>query len=257
VTRGVYVYGIVPAGALQAPPKAMGVDRHHAPALLDANGLTAIVSEVDVTEFEGDALERNLAQPEWLEEKVRGHESVLDAAIANVSVVPMRFGSIFSSVDGLRAMLFEHGETLRASLERVRGRSEWGVKVHCDRSALVGQLAAADGDAPATGRGYLMQKKAELDAEADAAEAAAVVAADVHASLAVLADDATTMTPRGYDARSTVLNGAYLVADAQREALMRRIDELQTAHGPAYVFEVTGPWPPYNFTSADVAGPRS
>jgi hypothetical protein len=37
---------------------------------------------------------------------------------------------------------------------------------------------------------------------------------------------------------------------------MECVAMLEQKHGPAYVLEVTGPWPPYNFTSVDVAGPR-
>ena len=254
-----YVYGIVDSGALEAPPRATGVDGRYHTTLFEVAGLTAIVSEVDVTEFEGDALERNASRPDWLEAKVRGHESVLDEIVAKAAVVPMRFGSIFSTADGLKAMLVEHEPTLKRSLDGVRGRSEWGVKVYCDRRSLIGQLAAtgAPEEGP-SGRNYLMQRKAQLQAEADAAATASRIATDINESLAGRADGAVSMGSRGGGAQSTViLNGAYLVREEGREAFMQRVEELQDTHSDAYVFEVTGPWPPYNFTSADVAGPRT
>ena len=254
---GLYVYGIVDAGALDAPPRATGVDPDRGPFLFETDALTAIVSEVDVTEFEGDALERNVSSADWLEAKVRGHESVLDEVVATTTVVPMRFGSIFSAPDGLGAMLDEHAQPLKESLDRVRGRSEWGVKIHCDQRALIGQLAGSV-TGPPSGRDYLMQKKALLDAQAQAADAAAAVSNQVHVSLAAAADDATSMPLRGRDAHSTVVhNGAYLVPNEDRGTFMKLVDDVQKAHADAYLFEVTGPWPPYNFTSADVAGPRS
>ena len=250
-----YVYGIVDPGALDAAPPVKAVDPRNPPALFEAGQLTAIVSEVDVTEFEGEALERNVSNPDWLEAKVRAHESVLDRIVASATVVPMRFGSIFSTADGLRRMLAENAPALRASLDRVRDRSEWGVKVYCDQRSLIHQLAGPSKESR-SGRGYLLQKSAELRAQADAAEAAAVVARDVHASLEAFADDATTMTPRGNDPQPVILNGAYLVRNEERERFMRKVEDLQKDHGSTYAFEVTGPWPPYNFTSADVSGPR-
>lgn len=257
MTPALYVYGIVDADALKAPPQATGVDPAHALALLRVGSLTAIVSEVDVSEFEGDALERNASQPEWLEAKVRGHESVLDQIVATTTVVPMRFGSIFSSEAGLQAMLTEHETALKESLDRVRDRAEWGVKVYCDQRALSEQLAGP-ADEPRSGRDYLMQKSAELRLQTEAAEAASAVASQVHDALTGMAVDATTMAVRGGDPASVVvLNGAYLVDDDLRGSFMERVEELQTEHAGVYIFEVTGPWPPYNFTRADVSGPSS
>lgn len=254
---GLYVYGIIDANGLDAPPQAAGMDAMHAPSLLDVGGLTAVVSRVDVTEFEGDALERNASAPEWLEAKVRAHESVLDQIVTVATVVPMRFGSIFSSEQGLRAMLAEHETGLKEALDRVRGRSEWGVKVYCDQRALSRQLAGPPEKAR-SGRDYLLQKSAELRVQTETAEAAAAVASQVHQELSVLAVDATTMAARGGDLASVVvLNGAYLVGERGREAFMQRVEALQGEHAGAYIFEVTGPWPPYNFTSADVSGPTN
>ena len=256
MTAALYVYGIVDAGSLETAPRTKGVDPDHRPVLFDAGSLTAVVSEVDVTEFEGEALQRNASQPDWLEAKVRGHESVLDEIVAAATVVPMRFGSIFSSPDGLRVMLSEHERALKDSLQRVRDRSEWGVKVHCDQNALSRQLAGSAQE-PRSGRDYLEKKGAELQAQTEAAEVAAGVASQVHEALAAMADDATTMASRAGGAASlVVLNGAYLVKKDEREPFMRRVQELQETHAPAYILEVTGPWPPYNFITADVAGPR-
>lgn len=250
MTPGLYVYGVVESGSLAGAVGTSGVTGDP-PMLFDVDGLTAIVNGVDVSEFEGEALERNVSSPEWLEHKVRAHESVLEDVLDRATVVPMRFGSIFSSPDGLRAMLTEHAGPLRAALARVAGRTEWGVKLHCDASRLAGSLAGGSPE-PASGRGYLMQKKAQLDAGARAAEAAAAIAAETHEALAELADEDVAAAPRANE----VLNGAYLVRDAEREGFMRRVEDLQRRHADAFAFEVTGPWPPYNFTSADVGGPR-
>lgn len=254
--RGLYVYGIVDEGALEAPPRSAGVDPGHRPWLFDAAGLTAIVGDVDVGEFEGEALERNLTQPDWLEAKVRGHELVLDEVVATATVVPMRFGSIFSSADGLRSMLEENAVSLKESLERVRGRVEWGVRVHCARGVLVDQLAGPPAG-HSTGRDYLVQRRARLQAEASAGDEAARVGAEVHGHLAALADAATSVASRQDPRSAVILNGAYLVHESRREEFMRCVEQLEKRHANAFVFEVTGPWPPYNFTSADVAGPRA
>ena len=248
MTPGVYVYGVVETGSLT------GIDVEGVeggpPALFCVGDLTAIVCGVDVAEFEGEALERNVSSPEWLEQKVRAHEAVLEDALAKTSVVPMRFGSIFSSPDGVQRLLTDQAAEFHAALARVRGRKEWGVKLHCDANRVVESVAG--GPETSSGRGYLERRKAQLDAGARAAEIAAEVAAETHRSLVELADEAVTSTLRD----GVVLNGAYLVRDEARTDFMRRIEELQRDHDGAFVFEVTGPWPPYNFTDADVGGMR-
>lgn len=251
MASGIYVYGIVETGALHPGVTADGV-AGTPPALLAVGGLTAIVCGVDVAEFEGAALERNAATPGWLEQKVRAHEAVLEDALERAVVVPMRFGSIFSSPEGLHRILTEHADEFGAALARVRGRTEWGVKLHADTARVVEAFSGASTEA-GSGRGYLEQKKTQLDAGNRAAQAAAEVAAGTHESLTELADEAVALAGRGHE----VLNGAYLVPHDGREAFMRRVEDLQSRHGDAFTFEVTGPWPPYNFTDADVGGPRS
>lgn len=251
MTPGLYVYGVVETGSLAGAVRTPGITGA-VPALVDVDGLSAVVCGVDVTEFEGEALERTAASPEWLEQKVRAHEAVLEDVLARAAVVPMRFGAIFSSPDRLRRMLTEHAATFHSALERVRGRAEWGVKLHCDAGRLAGSLAG-DASSPDSGRGYLLKRKAELDAGARAAGAAAEVAAETHEALGEIADEAVISPAR----TTEVLNAAYLVRDDAREAFMGRVDDLQRRHEDAFTFEVTGPWAPYNFTSADVGGPRS
>ena len=103
-----------------------------------------------------------------------------------------------------------------------------------------------------------MRKSAQQKARESALREAAAIGLDVHAALSEVADAATQMAIRaGQSGSLALLNGAYPVRDEKRDAFMRRGEELQEARGPDYLFEVTGPWPPYHFTSADVAGPRS
>jgi hypothetical protein len=110
----------------------------------------------------------------------------------------------------------------------------------------------------ASGRDYLVRKSAQLKARESAALDAARVATDVHDALSGVAEAAAQMATRAGESGSPlVLNGAYLVPDEDRDAFMRLVEGLQEERGAEYAFEVTGPWPPYNFTSADVAGPRS
>jgi hypothetical protein len=256
MTAGLYAYGVIEASALGGPLDVAGLDPEHPVSIFPIGELAAIVSEVEISEFEGEELESNLARPEWLEAKVRAHERVLDAAIERTTVVPMRFGSIFSSPDTLESMLSDHREDLTRSLDLVRGKAEWGVKVHYQPEETAEQLVGTTPDA-ATGRDYLVRKKEELRAVEEASALAQRDAEEIHAQLERVADQAALTQPVGPANRNVILSAAYLVVQENREAFMESVGKMQQEHAGKYMFEVTGPWPPYNFTSVDVGGPRS
>ena len=86
-------------------------------------------------------------------------------------------------------------------------------------------------------------------------------AAACHEELAALADEAAVL-PRGRSnggggpaaRREPVLNGAYLVPEARVERFHAAVAEMRERDGPLGLeFEVTGPWPPYNFVRLDLS----
>lgn len=221
--------------------------------VVDVGSLRAVVREVDVADYEGERLEQHLQDPSWLEAAVRDHEHVVEQLLGNGPVVPMQFGSIFSERAGLESMLSANTAELAALLERVRGREEWGLKLRVDVAAATRELVTSQ--APTGGRAYLERRREEQQAGQRVAEHAASVAEDVHRALRQLVDDAATLAVRATPGPGTiVLNGAYLVAAHCKDAFFARADELQRDVGPAFRFDLSGPWPPYSFTTVDVAG---
>jgi hypothetical protein len=52
-----------------------------------------------------------------------------------------------------------------------------------------------------------------------------------------------------------VFNGAYLVEDERVAAFTALLDELGSQYAPlGLAFDLTGPWPAYNFADATAAG---
>lgn len=240
---GLYAYAVIEAG------RDVGGDV----GVVDVGPLRAVVREVDVADYEGDRLEQHLQDPSWLESAVRDHEHVVEQLLGDGPVVPMQFGSIFSESSGLESMLSTNASQLEALLERVRGREEWGLKVRVDVAAAARDLVTSP--APTGGRAYLERRREEQQAGERVAEHAASVAEDVHRALRELADDAATLAVRATPGPGTVvLNGAYLVPERSRDAFFARADELERELGSAFRLDLSGPWPPYSFTSVDVAG---
>src|SRR5439155_12281635 len=136
-------------------------------------------------------------------------------------------------------------------LDSVRGRCEWGIRVVADRDVLTRQLAPS-AKAATSGGDYLRRRRAELQAVGEVDDLGARIADELHSCLAAAAERSAVLQPRQPDPR-LLLSTAYLVPFTGQEHFLARVSELQDAHAGVTV-EVTGPWPAYSFTQADVGG---
>ena len=257
---GQYVYGIVEAG-LQPPPTA-GVDDRRPARSVAAGQLAALVGDVSLAEFGEGRLEENLSEPGWLEQKVRAHEAVLEAAQETGTVLPFRFGIVYLSESHVQEMLVRERATLLAALARVRGKREWGVKGLVEHARLAEWLGASepgrDEQQPESeGAAYLAKRQLEQRARAESERLLLGVAEDSHARLSACASEAA-LNPRPRTTsrragRDLFLNGVYLVEGSREEELKQAVEDLSARLGDRGVrYELTGPWPPYNFVATEV-----
>jgi hypothetical protein len=255
-TDALYVYGIVPGGT---PPGLFaaveGIDEGGPVQLVLGDDVAAIASTVRLADFEEDALEQNLRDPAWLEQKARAHDSVLAAAVGRVAVLPLRFGAIYRGEDHVRTMLSDRSE-LAAELARLEGLQELGVKAFIDTAVLRKRLRAArevDG-AQDSGRAYLQRKLLEREFEDELLSFAATCADRSHETLAAAAADARVSPTQAPEIAGgdMILNGAYLVPFGGEEKLRDAVAALEARYGADGVsYELTGPWPPYNFVDEE------
>jgi len=250
--EGIWVYGILrgDAPALPTGVASTPVER------VTAADLSALVSRVPLAEFGAEPLRRNLNDLAWLEEVARAHEAVLDAALREATVVPLRMCTIFEREQRVREMLEREHDALVEALGALDGRQEWGVKVLADRDSLERQ-ARAGMDAPAErggteGGAYLERRRFERNVRERAGALAADVADQVHARVQDWAVDAVTRPPQnpelsGHEGEM-LLNGAYLIDADRVDGLRDLVADLEERHRALGVrIELTGPWPPYNF----------
>jgi hypothetical protein len=252
---GLWAYYVTRAG--DPPPQTEGV--HGTPVeRIEADGLALFASRVPLAEFGEDALRRNLNDLDWLERVAREHEAVLERALGEDTIVPLRICTIFADEEGARRMLAERRSVLGTALDVLDGRQEWGVKLIVDRAALE---AAARERAPdladelegqSAGGAYMLRRRQERQLREEADRLAGGLAEDVHARLQDWATDAVVNPPQNPELSGhegdMLLNAAYLVEAAKVERLHELVEELRERHsGLGARIELTGPWPPYNF----------
>lgn len=258
--HGLYVYGVVRAttASEEITADVRGVDPD-LPIRFVADGeVAALANVVSLAEFGTEAIEQNLRDPGWLAEKVRAHDSVLNALLPHGALVPFRFGAIFRDEEQVRRMLRSQTR-LPASLDRLEGAVELGVKGFLDAEQFARARRSDEPvDPAAAGRAYLLRKQAERRLAEEREAFSAQLATTTHEQLALGSREAR-MNPlqrpeAAGDRGEMFLNGAYLVEQGATETFRSRLDELRRSHADDGArYELTGPWPPYNFADEDEA----
>jgi hypothetical protein len=258
--EALWAYCVVRAGE-PLPPEASAIAGSGRLERVDAGGLAALVSRVPLAEFGAEPLRENLNDLAWLERVARAHEAVLDGALSQSTIVPLRLCTIYENERSVREMLERERDGLARALDALEGREEWGAKLLVDEERLAEHARSRSGEAAAleeelgarTGGGaYMLRRRLERHVREAVDALGAELADQVHARLADVAGDAIVLSPQnpelsGHEGKM-LLNGAYLV-DAERvdevRELVAELEERHRALGARLV--LTGPWPPYNF----------
>ncbi|WP_238016898.1 GvpL/GvpF family gas vesicle protein [Dactylosporangium sp. AC04546] len=249
MSEGLWLHAVTRAGGPDRPGGLTGIDGAEV-RTVEAAGLAAVVSPVDLSRFGEDALRRNLEDLAWLEEVARSHHAVVAALGAAGTVVPARLATVYHDAASVRAMLGERRTDLDATLSRLNGRTEWGVKMFSTPASAPG-VVPQEGGRPGTE--YLRRRRAQLSADDEWRQRAADGAEEVHRALEARAEAARRHPPQ--DRRLTgrtepmVLNAAYLVDEHGSAGFTQAVAAHAGRHAELDL-ELTGPWPPYSFTAA-------
>ncbi len=190
---GVWLYGIT-ADSIDDSQLAgiTGVAGEPVRTVVEA-GLGAVVGTVSLSEFGQEPLQRHLEDLDWLTVVARAHDAVVAAVLRRGPTLPLRLATLYLDDDRVRLLLDARHEEFDATLRRVTGRSEWGVKAFGDPKALA-QSTKSESSPPGTagkGTAYLLRRRAELSAQQDVEQRAAGHAEEIHSALLAHAVDAT------------------------------------------------------------------
>ncbi len=262
----VWAYCVLRAGD-EFPEDLPGV--HPASGVRPVRGddLIALVSSVPRGQFGSEPLHRNMNDIGWLERVARAHERVLDATLQLSTIVPLRLCTLYETADGVARMLEREHDAFAEALQRLEGRAEWAVKVLIDEERLMRAAQTSGGHNGATERelegqseagAYMLRRRLEREYRAAADALASEVAQEVHAGLQGWAIDTVTRPPQNRELSghegTMVLNAAYLLPHERVDELRELVAGLEARYAELGArIELSGPWPPYNFVSADTS----
>ena len=158
--------------------------------------------------------------------------------------------------------LAAHYDEFVALLSHLQGRQEWGLKLYCDDETLAAHIAEispevarlrAEIASKPKGAAYLLARKLQETSDQESERVEMTVAERTNTALADLSVAAglnplqsTEVTGR---TERMLLNGSYLVDAAAVAAFQASLAEIAAEFGGrGFQFELSGPWPAYNFT---------
>lgn len=267
---GWYVYCVVSGERLAGFADLDGVTPGRRVVEIPHLDIAVLASAVPLAEYAEERLRENLNDVGWLEETARAHEGVLELALAETTVIPMRLCTVYASERSVREMLERERPVFVDALSRLEGRTEWGVKVFVERRTLEEAAVAqseelgalrAEVDALAEGEAYMKRRQLETLATEEADLLADACVDDVHGRLAAGASEALLNPLQRPEVSGhhgeMLLNGVYLVEDEKADGFHAIVSALHDDYAAlGFTVELTGPWPPYNFVGSSIEAAR-
>jgi len=263
--KGFYLYCIRPQTAkpIEVVKTISGEGKVY---IISYNDIEAVVSEVDLNEFGSEEIQKKAEEDlNWIKEKAQIHEYVIEQAMRVgpnlISVIPMKFGTIFKTEESLKECLRKNYQQFKDSLEKLKGKQEWGVKIYLkenifrktieDKNEAVLAKKKEIESLP-KGMAFFTQKQIgeivnqEKDKELDR------ITEEIYESLGQLAfsKNKSKLLEKDFTGmlEEMLLNAFYLIEESKLASFQKKVGELKEKYNSlGFKVEVSGPWPSYHF----------
>ena len=267
--EGLYLYCLREKTKTAPEISTKGIDGKGEVFALLYQELEAVVSKVSLEEFGSSEIQKK-AQDDltWIKEKAVIHAKITEEAMRQddkiLSLIPMRFGTIFKEKARLEESLDKDYSKIKEVLDRIRGKQEWSIKVYLKDRKKFEQVIKEKNEAIKEkekeiavldeGMAFFMEEELkeviskELDKEVNNTVEA------LFESLKKEAVDSKKgkILERELTGRRApmVFNAAYLIPEEKIEDFKKETEKLnQDIQVKGFHLEYSGPWPAYNFSS--------
>ncbi|MGP4106121.1 GvpL/GvpF family gas vesicle protein [Virgibacillus sp. L01] len=257
----IYVYGFI--NTKQNPPKFKGIDGERDVYPIPMGSINAVVCDVCEQEFGQEVLQQKVEQADWLHEKAFHHHESLMKLYEYCTVIPMKFGTIYKSLDSLESTIATHHDRLIESLETLTDKEEWNFKIYCNNEKLREGIADHNptvdqkkeeiaGLSP--GRQYLEKRKLSQLVDQELEKEKESFYTLVHDSLEAfsVSSEVKKNWSKSVTGRNEEMawNSVYLIQQNKVESFLDHIKELRRKwEESGWMLEATGPWPAYHFVT--------
>ena len=223
-----------------------------APSLIElGRARWAVVAGVPLTRYSEPALAAGIRDLEWVSGVALAHEAVVEhlARAPGSTVVPMKLFTLFSTPERLIRDLRSQDTRISATIGRIRGAREWGIRV---RRAQPAKHTTTGPRAVRSGAAFLEAKKETRDAARVAAEHARDAAERAFGQLSRLSRESRRRDDVPDGATTPPLLDAAFLVTARRTAAFRAAARRASAdcRRAGAQLDLTGPWPAYSFVGS-------
>lgn len=256
MNKGLYIYGIRVRSS--APIRTKGVEQKDVYTVSYKN-IEAVISDVELSDFEPEEVKEKLKDLEWAEPQVRAHASVLEECIQISSVIPWKFGTVFKTMDGLRKFLRENWKKLKDLLMKFSNRQEWGIKIYADTEIFRQKIRKTDGEikklereisSKSKGAGFFLEKKLGNILTSKTEGKINQTTAEIFETLGQQAEEKAENRLLGRQLTGKeadmILNAVFSIKKDKINDFRRAFNGLRKKFKYCE-YDLTGPWPPYNF----------
>lgn len=235
-----YLYGITSPSRSKAPKIASpGIDGLHPVRSVECGEFVCWISAVDRNGFSRE-INRNMENLEWLALHGVRHQQVVGEIAAKATVIPARFGTVFSGEEALRKNVQGRKAALKKVIQRVADADEWGVKVFSESQPVPAPVEVR------SGKDYLQQKAARMKRRPERDDSGLREFASELSRIA--ADSASTGKISGVQP-DLLWQATFLVPRRKRKQWDQSLQDFVKKWSGSRRIEVNGPWPPYSFVS--------
>lgn len=242
MVHGRYVYCIVENGAK---------DDLGSVGLYDSNvyqipfkDISALVSTIPFKEIHPNVSEIN------------SHQRVVEISREKWTTLPVRFGTIFKSDDGVTQFLTRSYKDLRSKITKFQEKEEYGLKVIIDKENLQKlDLKITDNQeikkikkelvGAKEGASYFLKMKLDEAMRTEMLKKIEEIGGDIHKQLS---DASVASCILRSDLSQIVLNASYLVDRNEKGNFDSQVRKTKEKYGSIGItLHVSGPWAPYSF----------
>jgi hypothetical protein len=259
---GLYLFCVARHSRLPSHLEAKGLDGQSSLEVAGYHDLAAIFSTMPLADFCGPEAEARLRDLTWIGPRVIRHQEVVAQIQRHSPVLPARFGTIFSSRQGLTEVLRRHHDPIAEFLDRITDQEEWAVKGMFDQAAAKAQLfslkLAEEVErlgALSPGKRYFQEQRLRADCDQELQRWLKDVCHKLWADLKDYAADVKERRLLSREAsgceQDMVWNWAFMVPVTAVPAFLARVRAAGARNADRGLsLECSGPWPPYSFTPA-------
>ena len=258
MSTGIYLFCLTPENPL---PEGIGtgIDGKHPLLVEDIGNVAAVFSEVNLEDFTGPEAQARMEDLAWIGPRALCHEEVIMAVMEQVPVLPVRFGTVFSSFEAMKDPLKKHRNTLSRFFRDTAGKREWSIRAYADRAQARSQIRAErlaeekeQLDSLSPGKRYFLEQKIKGAVEREVTSWLKGIGEDI---LKIVREVSSSFSERRLLSREVTgmddemfFHGAFLVTDRSVEVLQGLMVEWNRHHeAQGLRLELSGPWPPYHF----------